>query len=98
MWSFYFQLLATADDELLGPLVVTGLEALGLDAPRRARVATTGATAFAAAHRVSDRVQRHAAVVRTDAEPAPAAGLTPLDVAVLGVADCTDGRAAVDVD
>src|ERR1043165_2528866 len=29
-----FGSLAAADDELLGPLVVTGLEALGLDAPR----------------------------------------------------------------
>ena len=51
-------LLAAADDELLGPLVVTGLEALGLDAPRRARVTTTGAAAFAAAHRVIDGVHR----------------------------------------
>src|SRR5262249_14475931 len=64
-----FLLLAAADDELLGPLVVAGLEALRLLAPRRARVASTGAAAFAAAHRVIDGVHRDAAVVR--AHPAP---------------------------
>ena len=91
-------MLAAADDELLGPLVVTGLEALGLHAPGRARVTTTRAATFAAAHRVIDGVHRDAALVRADAEPARAAGLAPLDVAVLGVADRADRRAAVDVD
>src|SRR5205085_1388770 len=90
--------LAAADDELLGPLVVTGLESLGLLAPRRARVATTRAATLATTHRVIDGVHRHATVVRADAEPATAAGLAPLDVRVLGVADRADGGAAVDVD
>src|SRR5262245_35129084 len=61
-------------------------------------MATTGAAAFAAAHRVIDRVHRDAAVVRADAEPAPAPRLAPLDVAMLGVADRTDRGAAVDMD
>src|SRR5215470_12520959 len=91
-------LAPAANDELLGPLVVAGLEALGLLAPRRARVTAAGRPALAAAHRVIDGVHRHAAVVRADALPPHAAGLAPLDVGVLGVADLPDGRPAVDVD
>src|SRR5688572_22040995 len=73
------------------------LQALGLLAPRRARVATTRAPTFAATHRVIDGVHRDAAVVRANALPLHAAGLAPHDVAVLGVTDRSDRRAAIDV-
>src|ERR1700712_2318445 len=76
---------------------MTSLEALGLLSPRSARVTTTRAATLAATHRVIDGVHRHAALVRTHAEPALAAGLAPLDVRVLGVADLADRGAAVDV-
>src|SRR5262249_11894874 len=89
---------AAADDELLGPLVVASLEALGLLAPRRTRVAATRRATLATTHRVIDGVHRHAAVVRADALPPHATGLAPLDVRVLGVADLADRRPALDVD
>ena len=90
--------LAAADDESVRPLVVAGLEALGLPAPRRGRVAAAGGLALAAAHRVVDRVHRDAAVVRPPAQPAVAAGLADRDVLVLEVADLADRRVALDVD
>jgi hypothetical protein len=96
--SLLRSLLAAADDELFGALVVASLETLGLLTPRRARVATTRAAAFAATHRVIDGVHRHATVVRASALPTHAAGLAPHDVRVLGVADHADRGAAVDVD
>src|ERR1700733_6683220 len=64
--------------------------------PALARVATARALALASAVRVVDRVHGNAADRRPLALPAVTAGLTELDVAVLGVADLTDGRAALD--
>ncbi len=64
----------------------------------RRRVASAGGLAFAAAHRVVDRVHRDAAVVRPPAHPAVAAGLSDRHVLVLEVADLPDRRVALDVD
>src|ERR1700752_1637302 len=64
--------------------------------PRAARVATARALALATAVRVVDRVHGNATDRRPLALPAVAAGLAELDVAVLGVADLADGRAALD--
>src|SRR3954464_2009776 len=91
-------LAAVLDDHRVGSLVLTRLEALGQLAPWRAGMAAARGTAFAAAHRVIDRVHGDAAVVRAAPLPAGAAGLADVHAAVLDVADLTDGRAAVEVD
>src|SRR6185503_13784996 len=54
--------------------------------------------AFAAAHRMVDRVHGDAAVVRAAALPARAAGLADVHAAVFDVTDLADGGAAVEVD
>src|SRR5215469_6490574 len=64
-------------------------------APRADRVATARALALATAERVVDRVHGHATHRWPLALPAVAARLAELDVALLGVADLTDGRAAL---
>src|SRR5205823_7855497 len=88
-----------ADDRGVRRFPLTpGLAALGRDARRRARVPAAGGAAFAAAHRVADRVHRHAAVVRLAALPALAPGLAQADVHVVGVADGPQGRPAVAAD
>src|SRR6185437_12051880 len=71
--------------------------ALGRLAPRSDRVAAARGAAFTAAMRVIDRIHRNAAVVRTAAHPALAAGLADRDVHVIGVRHCTDGGAAAAV-
>src|SRR5690348_9361550 len=71
--------------------------ALGL-AVRVHRVATTGRLALTTTVRVVDRVHRHTADGRALALPAHAAGLAPVDVRLLGVADLADGGAAARVD
>src|SRR3954469_21987416 len=80
---------------------VTGLAlarpALGL-ALRVHRVATTGGLALTTTVRVVDRVHRDAADGGALALPPHAAGLAPVDVRLLGVADLADGRAAARVD
>ncbi len=88
---------APTDDHSIGALIVTSLQALRELTPRRARVTSTRRTPFAAAHRMVDRVHGDAAVVRTLAEPARAAGLAHLDVLVLLVRHLSDRRAALDV-
>src|SRR3982750_348019 len=77
--------VAARHDEFLGALVAARLLAFGRLAPRRHRMASARATAFAAAKRMIDRVHRNAAVVRTAAHPALAAGLANRDVHVVGV-------------
>src|SRR5688572_3019906 len=77
--------LATADDEVVRPLVVSRLRALRLPAPGRSGMPSTGRLPFAAAHRVVDGVHRHAADVRPAADPPVAAGLADRDVLVLDV-------------
>ena len=71
--------------------------AFGL-APRADRVATTGGLALATTVRVVDRVHGDTADGRALALPAHAAGLAPVDVRLLGVADLADGGAAAHVD
>src|SRR6185503_6896835 len=88
---------SVADDHHLRPLVATGLESLGLYAPRRDRGLLGGRAAFAAAVRVIDRVHGDDAHRRTHAAPAHPAGLADRFQVVLGVADLADRRAAVDV-
>src|ERR1035437_1772597 len=96
--SLRLLLVATLDDQRLGPLVVPGLEALRLPAPRRAGVPAARRLSLAAPHRVVDRVHGNAAVVGFPAEPAVAAGLPDRDVLVLEVSDLADRGIAVDED
>src|SRR6185436_10866378 len=78
-------LMTRAHDEFVGRLVGPGLLALGRLAPRGDRMTAAGCAAFAAAMRVVDRVHGDAAIVRTLAQPALAAGLAEIDVAVVRV-------------
>src|SRR6185437_4308227 len=89
--------LAAADDEGVACLAGTTGAAFGL-APRADRVSATGGLAFATAERVVDRVHGDTADGRALALPAHAAGLAPVDVRLLGVADLADGGAAAHVD
>src|SRR5690606_23718961 len=66
--------------------------------PRADRVTTTRGTALATTVRVVDRVHDDTADGRANALPAHAAGLAPVDVRLLGVADLADGRAAARID
>src|SRR3954453_10584728 len=84
---------AAADDHLVARLVRAAGAALGL-APGAHRVAAAGGLALTTTVRVVDRVHRHAADGRALALPAHAAGLAPVDVGLLGVADLAHGRAA----
>src|SRR4051812_15811943 len=86
----------TADDQLVTGLAAPGAT-LGL-AVRVHRVATTGRLALTATVRVVDRVHGDTADGRALALPAHAAGLAPVDVRLLGVADLADGGAAAHVD
>src|SRR5579862_3772894 len=90
--------LAALDDHVVRALVVTGLQALGVLAPRRhrVRVALAG-LAFATAVRVVDRVHGESAHRRADAAPALRAGLAVAAQVVLIVPHLADGGAAVDV-
>src|SRR4029077_6054718 len=67
-------------------------------APRSDGVTTTGGLTLTTTVRVVDRVHRDTADGRADALPAVAAGLAPVDVRLLGVADLADGRAAARID
>src|SRR5690349_20267526 len=88
--------LAATDDQGIAGLALARA-ALGL-APRGHRVATTGGLALATTVRVVDGVHDHTADGRALALPAHAAGLAPVDVGLLGVADLADRGAAADVD
>src|SRR3954468_20268371 len=88
---------AAADDYRVARLVRAAGAALGLT-PRAHRVATAGRLALTTAVRVVDGVHRHTAHRRALALPAHAAGLAPVDVRLLGVADLADGGATADVD
>src|SRR6266702_6300882 len=89
--------LAATDDVL-----VTGLARLAgaalLLTPGRDRVATTGGLALTTTVRVVDRVHCDTADGRALALPPHAAGLAPVDVALLGIADLADRGAAAQVD
>src|SRR5690242_11819793 len=90
-------LAAAAADQPVTGLVLPAGTAFRLT-PRADRVATARALALATAVRVVNRVHGDATDRRTLALPAVAARLAELDVAVLGVADLTDGRAALHAD
>src|SRR4029450_6211196 len=62
------------------------------------RMATAGGLALATTVRVVDRVHGHAADARALALPPHPAGLTPVDVRLVGVADLAHGGAAAHVD
>src|SRR6478735_6634076 len=85
--------VATADDVLVTFLVGVTRTAFLL-APRGHGVTSTGRLALATTVRVVDRVHRDTADGRADALPAVAAGLAPVDVRLLGVADLADRGAA----
>src|ERR1700712_1289352 len=89
--------LAAADDQAVARLVRVPGAALGL-APRRHRGATTGGLALSTTVRVVDRVHGDTTDGGALALPAHAAGLAPVDVRLLGVADLADGGAAAHVD
>src|SRR6478736_6456763 len=89
--------VATTDDVLVTFLVGVTRTAFLL-APRGHRVTSTGRLALTTTVRVVDRVHRDTADGRADALPAVAAGLAPVDVRLLGVADLADGRAAARID
>src|SRR6476659_1490987 len=84
------------DDHLVAVLVGTTGAALGLT-PRAHRVAATRGLALTTTVRVVDRVHDDTADGRADALPAHAAGLAPVDVRLLGVADLADRGAAAHV-
>src|SRR5512133_2796231 len=86
-----------ADDKLVAGLVHPAGAAFRL-AARVDRVPAARGLALAAAVRVVDRVHGHAAHRRALALPAHPAGLAPVDVGLLGVADLADGGAAAHVD
>src|SRR3954447_7175928 len=88
--------LAATDDEGIAGLALART-ALGL-APRGHRVATTGGLALATTVRVVDGVHDHTTDGRALALPPHAAGLAPVDVGLLGVADLADRRAVADGD
>src|SRR3546814_20546694 len=86
---------AAAQDHILRPLVVTGALALGILAPRGHRMTATRGTTFTTTMRLVDRVHRHTAAGRANAEPALAAGLSQLGVLVVRVGHRTDGGHAI---
>src|SRR5690606_2428606 len=85
--------LATTDGEPVVRAVLLPGSTLGL-ALLVHRVVSAGVPVPAAAVRVVHRVQDHTAVSRAPALPAHAAGLAPVDVGLLGVADLADRGAA----
>src|SRR6476659_10427440 len=95
----YSALLAglAATDDLRVRGLALARTALGL-APGGHRVTTTGRLALATTVRVVDGVHDDTADGRALALPAHAAGLAPVDVGLLGVADLAHGGAAADVD
>src|SRR5215472_14646984 len=90
--------LAALDDHVVRALVVTGLQALGVPAPRRyrVRVALAG-LALAATVRVIDRIHGESAHRRADAAPALRSRLAVAAQVVLVVPHLADRGAAVDV-
>src|ERR1700734_3494514 len=71
-----------------------GAASLGEHAGRTARMPSARAAAFAAAHRVSDRVHGDAADMRPPPHPPLASRLADRNVDMVGIADHAHGRAA----
>src|SRR3546814_10968851 len=82
---------AAAQDHILRPLVVTGALALGILAPRGHRMTATRGTTFTTTMRMVDRVHRHTADGRANAEPALPARLAHVGFLVVRVGPRTDG-------
>src|SRR5882757_5678122 len=89
--------LAAADDVLAARLLGRTSTTFLLT-PRGDRVATTGGLTLTTTVRVVHRVHGDTADGRANALPPHAAGLAPVDVRLLGVADLADGGAAAGVD
>src|ERR1035437_8451944 len=89
-------LATTADNELVAVLVGVPGSTLGL-APWTDRVTSTGGLTLTATMWVVHRVHRDTTHCRAFALPAHAAGLTPVDVALFGVADLADRCATAQV-
>src|SRR5437762_13963708 len=88
---------AAADDHRVARLVRAAGAALGLT-PRAHRVPAAGGLSLTATVRVVDGVHRHAADGRALALPPQPAGLAPVDVGLLGVADLAHRGPAARVD
>src|SRR5664279_4156812 len=86
----------TTNDQLVAGLVRPAGTTLRL-APRAHRVPATGRLALTTTVRVVDRVHRDATHGRALALPAHPAGLAPVDVGLLGVADLADRGPATHV-
>src|SRR5215469_16905943 len=84
--------MTAAHDKPVRRLVGPGLLTLRRLAPRRDRVATARASAFATAMRVVDRIHRDATHRRTAAEPSAAARLADHDVLLIRVRYRADRR------
>src|SRR3954470_11881584 len=89
--------LAAADD-VLGARLLRRTRTSFLLTPRGDRVAATGGLALTTTVRVVHRVHGDTTDGRADALPPHAAGLAPVDVGLLGVADLANGGAAARVD
>src|SRR6185503_2867207 len=74
--------LPTAQNEAVGELGLARLLALGELPPGRTRVPAAGGLAFTAAHRMVDRIHRHAADVGTAPQPPGLSRLADHDVLV----------------
>src|SRR5512135_1005122 len=89
--------VTTANDHVRSPLVATGAVALGRGTPRAHRMTASGGLTFTTTVRVIHRVHNHATNRRADTAPAVGTGLADGAQVVLGVADFTNGGAAIDV-
>src|SRR4051812_21301887 len=87
---------AATNNKLVALFVRTAGTALGL-AVRVNRVTSTGSLTFTTTVRVVNRVHGYTTDGRANALPAHTAGLAPVDVRLLGVADFADGCAAAHV-
>src|SRR5207253_7544281 len=81
-----------ADNRCVGRLpFLTCLAPLGQHAGRAARITAASAAAFAAAHRVTDRILRYPPVMRLAAQPTLTPRLAEADVHVIRIANRPDG-------
>lgn len=91
--------LAPAKDQLVGHFsFLSSLAALGKFSSGRAWISAAVASAFAAAHRVSDRVHRCATNMRAYAKVAGSSCLAKTDTLVFDIAQLSDRRTADRVD
>src|SRR5207249_11167537 len=89
-------LLAAADDECVGTLVIARFVTSRRLSPRSHRMTAAGCLAFATPMRVIDWIHRHPAVMGTASQPAHPSRLADRDILVIGVAHLTDRGHAVE--